>query len=112
MLRTTFVQHGHTLYQVVLKTPTSETITIEERGSPATPAFFGKGSNLARFYLFSREELCNSIRLDIHLALYDAASFDLLLRDLDAAYNNGQLRRGGPRYHAWISHLEALDDTA
>ncbi|KJK76130.1 hypothetical protein H634G_08536 [Metarhizium anisopliae BRIP 53293] len=112
ILRTAFVQHGHMLYQVVFKTPTSETITIIEGGSPATPAFFGKGSNLARFYLFSRDELCNSIRLDIHHALYDAASFDLLLRDLDAAYNNGQLRRGGPRYHAWISHLEALDGTA
>ncbi|QLI74596.1 Nonribosomal peptide synthetase fmqA [Metarhizium brunneum] len=112
ILRTAFVQHRHMLYQVVFKTPTSETITIEGGGSPATPAFFGKGSNLARFYLFSREELCNSIRLNIHLALYDAASFDLLLPGLDAAYNNGQLRRGGPRYNPRISHLEALDGTA
>jgi amino acid adenylation domain-containing protein len=109
ILRTVFFQHGLALHQAVLKSfPTDMVVEVEERDNPPPTVMFNERTNLARFRLFSDGQLCHRLCLDIHHALYDALSLELVFRDLDAAYT-GKPLSDGPSFHSWISHVETLD---
>lgn len=113
ILRTAFFQHGPKLHQVVLKRLHSEAVILEEwsKDKLAPPIFFNKNSTLARFHLFGDGELCSSLRLDMHHALYDGVSSTVLFQDLNLGYS-GQELPNRPLYHDWVSHLETLEGTA
>ncbi|KAK2603881.1 hypothetical protein QQS21_003916 [Conoideocrella luteorostrata] len=117
ILRTVFFRHGSKLYQVVLKKPHSGAVTIQrewDSNASDSPPFFHKTSILARFCLFGQGNLCHRLRIDIHHALYDAIGFSLILRHIHEEYSNSRppAAADGPRYHDWISYVEALDGTA
>lgn len=115
ILRTVFVQHGPTLYQVVLKAlPGEMVVEGMKKQNPAPSATSShEETTLARFYLISDADGQQGQRLclEIHHSLYDAISLGLVFRDLDAAYMHNSLS-DGPHFHSWISHVEALDGSA
>ncbi|KIM94802.1 hypothetical protein OIDMADRAFT_60571 [Oidiodendron maius Zn] len=109
ILRTVFFQHGPAIHQAVLKDFLTETVVdVRERDNPPPIITFHEGTSFARFHLFSDGQLCHRLRLDIHHALYDAFSLELVFQDLDAAYLCKPLS-DGPHFHSWISYVEALD---
>ena len=109
LLRTVFIQHGTTLYQVVLKdVPTCILSAAEE--FPTTMGF-REGRCLPRFHLSADGSLCRRLHLEIHHALYDAISLGIILRDLGAAYVGSPLSEGST-FHDWVSHESAIDSSA
>jgi amino acid adenylation domain-containing protein len=109
VLRTVFFQHGPALHQAVLKgLPTETVVEVDERNNPPPSVTFHEGTALARFHLFSDGHICHCLSLDIHHAIYDALSLELVFRDLDAGYT-GRPLSDGLHFHSWVLHVEALD---
>ncbi|KAF4452828.1 Amino acid adenylation [Fusarium austroafricanum] len=101
ILRTVFVQHNTSLFQVVLKDVS--------QASERQLVSFRQGAPLVAFHLMLDEQGgCKSLRLEIHHALYDAISLGLVFRDLNSAYNNTSLSEGLP-FHDWVTHIDSLD---
>lgn len=107
ILRTTFVRHGSTLVQVVLRNIKNR-VVIEEEPPAKHTIEFNEGEVLAQFHLIASRDGCKYLLLEIHHALYDALSLNLLLQDLDAAYHGNKLS-GGPEFYSWVSYLDSLD---
>ncbi len=109
ILRSVYFQHGQALSHAVLKAlPPDAVVEVEERDDSPSTVTFEEGTTLARFRLFSDGQLCHRLCLEIHHALYDALSLDLVFRDLDGAYAGKRLS-DGLHFHSWVSHVEALD---
>ncbi|KAJ5101974.1 Nonribosomal peptide synthetase [Penicillium alfredii] len=109
MLRTVFFQHGSALYQAVTKDLPAEMI-INEKGKSARTVAFPGSASLARFHLFTDDQTCHRLRLELHHALYDAISIGLIFQDLDVAYTGNTLSHG-PSFHSWILHVGSLDQS-
>jgi aryl carrier-like protein len=115
LLRTTFVQHRDTLYQVVLRPEAAE-----ERAE-----LVDSGGDLARFHLqelsgdaASGQQRCHRLVLEVHHAHYDAIAMDMVLADLRAAYahytsnittSTAWTPPPAPRFDALVAHVRALD---
>ncbi|KAF4990913.1 hypothetical protein FDECE_14205 [Fusarium decemcellulare] len=110
ILRTVFVQHDQDFYQVALKDLPPTTIIDEVAQAHVSGAIsFRQGVPLGCFHLMSDGRGgCQSLRLEIHHALYDAISLGLIFRDLDAAYR-GNILPDRVDFHTWISHTGSLD---
>ncbi|KAF4967048.1 hypothetical protein FSARC_5339 [Fusarium sarcochroum] len=107
ILRTVFVKQNTDLYQIVLK-DTPPNLVVDETAKDRVISF-SQGAVLACFHLASdRQGDCQSLRLEIHHALYDAISLGLIFRDLNAAYTGMSLSEG-LEFHDWASHVESLD---
>ncbi|CCF36608.1 polyketide synthase [Colletotrichum higginsianum] len=106
ILRTVFVQRGPKLYQVVLKRPADSQIQPDcEDGSNRQ-----HDDILTRFYVASDSQhcCCYRLRLEIHHALYDAVSLDLVWKDVAAAYAGRKLS-DGTSFLEWAGRLARLD---
>jgi len=111
ILRTVFVCHGASLYQVVLKAVPPDMV-LDHHGEYTTHLSFSQGAPLACFHLISDGQgSCRRLVFEVHHALYDAMSLGLIFRDLDAAYA-GRPLSGGPDYYTWVSHTKKLDISA
>ncbi|KAM0559978.1 hypothetical protein ACHAPJ_003932 [Fusarium lateritium] len=107
ILRTVFVKQHANIYQIVLKGIPPNLVVDETAKSHIIS--FRQGAALACFHLASDEQGgCQSLRLEIHHALYDAISLGLIFRDLNAAYIGMSLSEGLDFYD-WVSHVRSLD---
>ena len=112
VLRTVFLQQGAVLYQVVVKSLPASLVTVE--GKATAPASSHERSYLPQFHLRSISDdgrICHELHLEIHHALYDAISLDVVFQHLRAAYM-GQALSDGPHFHDWLSYVECLDKSA
>ncbi|CAI6339133.1 unnamed protein product [Periconia digitata] len=114
MFRTIFVQHGSTLYQIAVRhVPTQDMMIFdgEETGNSRTPDM---ETYLPRFHfnkLSNDGKKCHQVRLQIHHALYDAISLDMVLQDLCIAYTSQSLK-ARPSFHDWIIHAKSAVSTS
>ncbi|KAL8922238.1 MAG: hypothetical protein Q9208_005317 [Pyrenodesmia sp. 3 TL-2023] len=115
ILRTAFVQHGAMLEQVVLKTPPRDSMLITKEEGNDEEDHVGshsvRGDRMPQFRLQVKGERCHKLQLTIRHAYYDAISLAIVLQDLHAAYEQRPLS-GGPSFHGWVSHVNALDKAA
>ncbi|KAH7174540.1 uncharacterized protein B0J16DRAFT_274765 [Fusarium flagelliforme] len=107
ILRTVFAFQGSNTFQVVLKNVPSD--MIDDTVTQKPKIVFKQGAPLVCFHLDLHDDLgCRGLRLEIHHALYDAISFALIFRDLDAMYSGNTLSEG-VHFHDWVSHVESLE---
>ena len=111
ILRTVFVQHGSSLYQLALKTLTTNMVVEEQDERTKETVNISEESTLVLFHLLVDGQRCHALRLEIHHALYDALSLQLVLRDLDSAYRAEALS-GGPQFGAWVTDMDKVDGSA
>lgn len=115
ILRTVFVQHGSTLYQIAVKrTPLETMITVGGEAPGIVNHDAALDTYLPHFHLDEVSHdgtRCHSVGLKIHHALYDAIAMDMVLRDLRQAYSRQPLRRE-PSFHGWVSHVNSVDTSA
>ena len=118
LLRTAFVQHGATLQQVVLRSVPDGLVQVvadEEEAGEGSGDYAGTNTVLGRtlplFRLQATGGKCQKLRFFIHHALYDAFAYDIIFQDLQLAYSEQPLSKG-PSFHAWVSHVNALDRSA
>lgn len=108
ILRTVFLQSGSNLYNVVLKRPPVRQVQPGGFASTSSRGHMHPFDNLPRFYTSCHGQICHDIRLEIHHALYDAISLDLLWKDFARAYSDLPLS-SGPSFHQWVSLLSSQD---
>lgn len=108
ILRTTFIQRGSALYQAVLKDIPVDMVLDSTKEAPQSSIALQEGKTLVRFCIIPDGQTCHRLSLDIHHALYDAFSLEMLFRDLDAACV-GKPLSDGLDFHSWVSHVETLD---
>ncbi|KAH8797947.1 putative aminoadipate-semialdehyde dehydrogenase [Xylogone sp. PMI_703] len=110
ILRTVFVQHGPSLYQVVLKTLVTDSV-VECLDEQKEADDLSEERPLALFRLLIDGQRCRGLRLEIHHALYDALSLELIFRDVDSAYRGSPLS-DGPQFCDWIINIRNEDSSA
>lgn len=96
ILRTVLVAHGAEVHQVVLKDCACD---------------WEQTAMLPKFDFHEDDGKCTSLRLRIHHAFYDRVSLNLILRDIDAAYNGLPLSEG-PRFDEWAAYVAGLDTSS
>ncbi|KAK6856343.1 nonribosomal peptide synthase [Apiospora arundinis] len=114
LLRTVFIQHGGQLYQAVLRSLPTTTVTIEGEGGDAKPSSmdFDEARYLPRFQLQAddadNKSSCGELIIHIHHALYDALSLGLILQDLRAAYM-GEPLSDTPKFSDWVTQVGSVN---
>jgi amino acid adenylation domain-containing protein len=114
LLRTIFLGLDSDLLQVVLN---DEHIMSKQDANLPHGASLQRETARKYFPHFSFEKLsfdgrlCHRLRLNIHHALYDAMSLELILNDISSAYCGRTLTIGLP-FHSWIAQTSTRDFTA